>query len=126
MGGDISPLELFLPSISFMYLKTMSAETKSNSKLKEFLNLSLIVLVLGLGKNIAHNRIAYFFVLGVVHDKLGVVYDKESGLFNEIRKIVSFWLLLKIRLRGGVHILIITQSIFRLFSSQRTHPLVAP
>ena len=42
MTGDISPLELFLVSISFMYLKTMSAETNSNVKLKEFLNLSFI------------------------------------------------------------------------------------
>ena len=47
MAGDISPLELFLMSISFMYFKTMSAETNSNLKLKELLNLSLIVLVLG-------------------------------------------------------------------------------
>ena len=47
MAGDIFPLELFLMSISFMYLKTMSTETNSNLKLKEFLNLSLIVLILG-------------------------------------------------------------------------------
>ena len=47
MAGDISPLELFLMSISFMHLKTMSAETNSNLKLKEFLNLPLIVLILG-------------------------------------------------------------------------------
>ena len=47
MAGDISLLELFLMSISFMYIKTMSAETNSNLKLKEFLNLSLIVLILG-------------------------------------------------------------------------------
>ena len=36
MAGDISPLELFIISISFMYLKILSAET--NSK-KDFLNL---------------------------------------------------------------------------------------
>ena len=47
MAGDISLLELSLMSISFMYIKTMSAETNSNLKLKEFLNLSLIVLILG-------------------------------------------------------------------------------
>ena len=47
MAGDISLIELFLMSISFMYIKTMSAETDSNLKLKEFLNLSLIVLILG-------------------------------------------------------------------------------
>ena len=47
MAGNISPLEIFLMSISFMYLKFMSAETNSNLKLKEFLYLSLIVLVLG-------------------------------------------------------------------------------
>ena len=47
MAGDISPLELFLMSISFMYLKILSAETNSNLKLKDFLNLSLIVLILG-------------------------------------------------------------------------------
>ena len=48
MAGDISPLELFLVSISFMYLKTMSAETDSNLRLKEFPNLSLmIILILG-------------------------------------------------------------------------------
>ena len=47
MAGDISPLELFLMSISFMHLKTMSVGTNSNLKLKEFLNLSLIVLILG-------------------------------------------------------------------------------
>ena len=38
MAGDISPLELFLMSISFMYLKIMSVETNSNLKLKKFLN----------------------------------------------------------------------------------------
>ena len=47
MAGDISPLELFLVSISFMYLKIMFAKTNSNLKLKDFLNLSLIVLILG-------------------------------------------------------------------------------
>ena len=47
MAGDISPLELFFVSISFMYLKIMFAETNSNLKLKNFLNLSLIVLILG-------------------------------------------------------------------------------
>ena len=47
MAGDISPVELFLMSISFVHLKTMSVETNSNLKLKEFLNLSLIVLILG-------------------------------------------------------------------------------
>ena len=39
MAGDISLLELFLMSISFMYLKILSAETNSNLKLKDFLNL---------------------------------------------------------------------------------------
>ena len=39
MAGDISPLELFIMSISFMYLKILSAETNSNLKLKDFLNL---------------------------------------------------------------------------------------
>ena len=38
MTGDISPLELFLLSILFTYLKTISVETNSNLKLKEFLN----------------------------------------------------------------------------------------
>ena len=33
MGGNVSPLELFLMPISFMYLKTMSVETNSNLKL---------------------------------------------------------------------------------------------
>ena len=47
MAGDISPLELFLVSISLMYLKIMFAETNSDLKLKDFLNLSLIVLILG-------------------------------------------------------------------------------
>ena len=47
MTGDISSLELFLMSISFMHVKTMFAETNSNLKLKELLNLSLIVLILG-------------------------------------------------------------------------------
>ena len=47
IAGDISPFELFLMSISFMHLKTMSAETNSNLKFKEFLNLSLIVLIPG-------------------------------------------------------------------------------
>ena len=47
MAGDISPLELFLMSISFMYLKILSAETNSNLKLKDFLNLFFIVLILG-------------------------------------------------------------------------------
>ena len=46
MTGGVSPLELFLMSISFMYLKIMSAETNSDLKLKDFLNLSLIVLIL--------------------------------------------------------------------------------
>ena len=41
MAGDISPLELFLLSISFIYLKTMSVETNSNLKFKEFIDLSL-------------------------------------------------------------------------------------
>ena len=45
MVGDISPLELFLMSISFIHLK--SVETNSKLQLKEFLNLSLIVLILG-------------------------------------------------------------------------------
>ena len=45
MVGDISSLELFLMSISFIHLK--SVETNSKLKLKEFLNLSLIVLILG-------------------------------------------------------------------------------
>ena len=45
MAGDISPLELFLDLISFLYLKTMSVKTNSNLKLKEFLNLSLIILI---------------------------------------------------------------------------------
>ena len=43
MAGDTSPLELFLMSISF----NMSAETNSNLKLKELLNLFLIVSILG-------------------------------------------------------------------------------
>ena len=47
MAGDISPLELSLRSISFMYIKIMFAETNSNLKLKDFLNLSFIVLILG-------------------------------------------------------------------------------
>ena len=47
MAGDISPLEIFLMSISFMYLKILSAETNSNLKLKDFLNLFFIVLILG-------------------------------------------------------------------------------
>ena len=47
MAGDISQRELFLMSISLMHLKTMSVETNSNLKVKEFLNLSLIVLILG-------------------------------------------------------------------------------
>ena len=34
MAGDISPLELFLMSISFMYLKIMSVETNPNLKSK--------------------------------------------------------------------------------------------
>ena len=46
MTGGVSPLELFLMSISFMYLKIMSEETNSDLKLKDFLNLSLIVLIL--------------------------------------------------------------------------------
>ena len=32
MAGDISPLELSLLSISFMYLKTISVETNSDLK----------------------------------------------------------------------------------------------
>ena len=47
MAGDISPLELLLMSISFTCLKIMSKETNSNLKLKDFLNLSFIVLILG-------------------------------------------------------------------------------
>ena len=47
MAGDISPLELFLMPISLMYLKILSAETNSNLKLKDFLNLFFIVLILG-------------------------------------------------------------------------------
>ena len=47
MAGDISLLELFLMSISFMYLKILSAEANSDLKLKDFLNLSFIVLILG-------------------------------------------------------------------------------
>ena len=47
MAGNVYPLELFLMSISFMHLKAMSVEINSNLKLKEFLNLSLIVLILG-------------------------------------------------------------------------------
>ena len=43
MAEDISLLELFLMSNSFIYLKTMSVETNSYLKLKEFLNLSFIV-----------------------------------------------------------------------------------
>ena len=46
MAGNISPLELFLMSISFMYLKMLSAETNSNLRLKDFVNLSFIVLIL--------------------------------------------------------------------------------
>ena len=46
IAGDISQLELFLLLISFMYLKTVSVETNSDLKLKEFLNLSLIFLIL--------------------------------------------------------------------------------
>ena len=38
MVGEIYPLELFLMSISFMYLKIWSAETNSDLKLKDFLN----------------------------------------------------------------------------------------
>ena len=38
MVGQIYPLELFLMSISFMYLKIWSAETNSDLKLKDFLN----------------------------------------------------------------------------------------
>ena len=47
MAGDISPLELFLISISFMHLKVLSAEANSNLKLKDFQTLSFIVLILG-------------------------------------------------------------------------------
>ena len=47
MAGDISPLELSLMSISFTYHKILSAETNSDLKLKDFLNLSFIVLILG-------------------------------------------------------------------------------
>ena len=47
MAGDISLLELFLMSISFMYLKILSAETNSNLKLKDLLNISFIVLIVG-------------------------------------------------------------------------------
>ena len=47
MAGDISPIELFLMSISFMYLKILSLEANANLKLKDFLNLSFIVLILG-------------------------------------------------------------------------------
>ena len=46
IAGDISRHEFFLMSIPFMYLKIMSAETNSNLKLKDFLNLSFIVLIL--------------------------------------------------------------------------------
>ena len=46
MTGDISLLELFLMSISCMYLKIISVETNSNLNLKDFLNLSFIVLIL--------------------------------------------------------------------------------
>ena len=47
MAGDISLLELFLMSILFICLKTMSVETNSNFNLKKFLSLSLIVFILG-------------------------------------------------------------------------------
>ena len=47
MAGDISPLELFLRSILFMRLRTTSAETNPNLRLKEFLSLYLIVLIDG-------------------------------------------------------------------------------
>ena len=55
LAGDIFPFELLLLSISFMYLKTMSVETNSNFKLKEFLNLSLIILILGWLLNYINN-----------------------------------------------------------------------
>ena len=44
MAGDISSLERFLMSISFMYLKILSAETNPNLKLKDFLNFSFYCL----------------------------------------------------------------------------------